>query len=436
MEPYPSCGLNRKKTVPYGLAIFSKGFTSMKIKKYTARSMKEALLQIKQELGEDAIILKTSKPPRKMFPLSGRDEVEVTAAVDDAAQDRKTKILPPMHPIKTPDSGIYARPKPTANVAFSGDQPGLASFQKPANVGETDNPLSQRLNVVEIKEDIRELGELLKPILLSKETGAQEGLKGPWVTVFNRLLTSGVDAEIARAMIMRICGSGDVSIHEADRRFSEELNRSFPVSGPIKLKENGPLVCAFVGPTGVGKTTTLAKLAAHYRLNKNKAVSIVTADTYRIAAIDQIRTFADIMHIRLEVVFSPDEVAEAMAACARDDIVFVDTAGRSPSNAEHMRDLEGYMKALRPDEVHLVLSATTKDHDLFDAIAHYRCLGANRVLFTKFDETGRLGNVFNAVVKSGGVPVSYFTFGQSVPDDIELAQPGRFIRRLWKESIA
>jgi flagellar biosynthesis protein FlhF len=125
-----------------------------------------------------------------------------------------------------------------------------------------------------------------------------------------------------------------------------------------------------------------------------------------------------------------------MAQCEEDDIVFIDTAGRSPNNKEHMRQLGAFMNALKPEEVHLVLSATTKDQDLADAIVHYRPFGANRVLFTKFDETGRLGNVFNAVVKAGSVPVSYFTFGQSVPDDIELAQPGRFIRRLWKESVS
>jgi flagellar biosynthesis protein FlhF len=407
----------------------------MKIKKYLAHSMKEALLQIKQELGEDAIILKTSKTPRKMFSFPGREEIEVTAAIDDTRQERQA-TPPPMHPLKTPDSGIYKRPKPV-NIAgscrgASETTPGRKTGQET----ESDKTLSQRLNVVEIKENIREINELLKPIFHSRETAAQDGLNGPWAVVFNRLLTSGVDAEIARSMIVRIRGSGDVSMHEADRRFSEELNRSFPVSGPLRLKEKGPLLCAFVGPTGVGKTTTLAKLAAHYRMNKNKSVSILTADTYRIAAIEQIRTFADIMSIRLQVVFSPDEVPDALAACGGDDIVFVDTAGRSPGNVDHMRDLEHYLAVMHPDEIHLVLSATTKDLDLSDTIAQYRPLGANRVLFTKFDETGKLGNVFNTMVNSGGMPVSYFTFGQGVPDDIELAQPGRFIRRLWKESIA
>jgi flagellar biosynthesis protein FlhF len=401
----------------------------MKIKKYTAGSMKEALLQIKQELGENAIILKTSKTPKKMFSFSGRETIEVTAAIDDNAPDRPSAMIP-TQPLTMPAPGIYKRPKPTNLMA------GKLPPKNPESVTDANSNLSQRLNVVEIKEDIRQLSELLRPILHSKETVKADGMSGPWAVVFNRLLISGVDAEIARAMISRICGSGDVSLQEADRRFSEELSRSFPVSGPLKLKDKGPLLCAFVGPTGVGKTTTLAKLAAHYRLNKNKSVSILTADTYRIAAIEQIRTFTDIMDIRLHVVFSPDEVPEALASCSEDDIVFIDTAGRSPHNADHMKELSGFMKALHPEEIHLVLSATTKDLDLSETIARYRPLGANRVLFTKFDETVKLGNVFNAVVKAGEVPVSYFTFGQSVPDDIELAQPGRFIRRLWKESAS
>ena len=118
-------------------------------------------------------------------------------------------------------------------------------------------------------------------------------------------------------------------------------------------------------------------------------------------------------------------------ACENDDIVFMDTAGRSQNNRDHMKELFRLLSRLHPDEVHLVLSATTKDSDLDDIIERYRDAGVNRLLFTKLDETRRLGNVFNAVRKSG-VPASYFTAGQSIPDDIELAQPGRFVQRLWE----
>jgi flagellar biosynthesis protein FlhF len=192
---------------------------------------------------------------------------------------------------------------------------------------------------------------------------------------------------------------------------------------------------AFVGPTGAGKTTTLAKLAAHYALNKESSVSLISADTYRIAAIEQIRSFADIVNIGLQVIFSPGDVADALAACANNDFVFIDTAGRSPRDREQMKELDDVLAAFQPDEIHLVLSATTKESDLLHTIKQYRDRGVNRLLFTKLDETVRLGNVFD-VVQTSAIPVSYLTFGQSVPDDIELAQPGRFIQRLWEGSIA
>jgi flagellar biosynthesis protein FlhF len=190
-------------------------------------------------------------------------------------------------------------------------------------------------------------------------------------------------------------------------------------------------VVAFVGPPGAGKTTTLAKLAAHCCINKGKSVSIITADTYRIAAIEQIRMFADIVKIGLQVVFSPDEIPQALEASSNSEVVFVDTAGRSQRNQEHMEDLRKFLDVLRPDEVHLVLSASTKDSDLLDTIRRYKNMSVNRLLFTKIDETVRLGNVLN-VVSESGIPVSYFTMGQSVPDDIELAQAGKFVQQLWE----
>jgi flagellar biosynthesis protein FlhF len=166
-------------------------------------------------------------------------------------------------------------------------------------------------------------------------------------------------------------------------------------------------------------------------MNKSKKVSIITADTYRIAAIEQIRAFADIVNVGLQIVFSPDEVPGALAECEDSDVVFVDNAGRSQRDKEHMEELRILMDMLRPDETHLVLSATTKDSDLLDMVHRYRNIKVNRLLFTKLDETTRLGNIFN-VVSDLGIPVSYFPAGQSVPDDIELAQAGKFVKRLME----
>jgi flagellar biosynthesis protein FlhF len=410
----------------------------MKIKKYIAKSMKEALIQIKQELGEDAIILKTSKTPRKMFSLPGHDEIEVTAAIDEQSPARHAFAA-----LNVPGTGVYKRPKPSrqqGSPAMEDEAPQAFPFQRPLFPSVAKDDALRDQGVAEIKEDIRKLKDLLTPILQHRNAeptvaDAQAGFEAPWSVLYNRLINCDVKADIAGELIFRIQGKGLQSPAEADKRFLDELNASFVVSGPLQTKDvNTPLVCAFVGPTGAGKTTTLAKLAAHYKLNKNKSISVITADTYRIAAIEQIRTFADIMNIQLQVVFSPDEVEDALAACANDDIVLVDTAGRSRKNADHMRDLRAFLDALHPDETHLVLSATTKDADCLGAIEQYRPFGVNRVLFTKLDETGKLGSIFNTVVRSK-MPVSYFTFGQGVPDDIELAQPARFVHRMWKEAM-
>jgi flagellar biosynthesis protein FlhF len=137
------------------------------------------------------------------------------------------------------------------------------------------------------------------------------------------------------------------------------------------------------------------------------------------------------VNVGLQIVFSPDEIPAALAACEGSDVVFVDNAGRSQRDKEHMEELRILVDVLRPDETHLVLSATTKDSDLADMVQRYRNIKVNRLLFTKLDETTRLGNIFN-IVSDLGIPVSYFTMGQSVPDDIELAQPGKFVKRLME----
>jgi len=283
---------------------------------------------------------------------------------------------------------------------------------------------------LEIKDDIRELRQLVKTVLDNGGSATAGGFTGGWAVLYKKLIDSEVKAHVAENLVRSI-HDANASEDDVEKRFLTALASQFPVAGPLKLKKGGPLVVAFVGPTGSGKTTTLAKLAAYSCLSKRKSVSILTADTYRIAAIEQIRMFADIVKVGLQVVFSPEEVSAALESCAGNDVVFVDTAGRSQRNREHMEDLERMLQALKPDETHLVLSATTKDSDLLDTITRYKPLGVNRLLFTKLDETVRCGNILN-IVGECALPVSYFTFGQSVPDDIELAQAGSFVKRLWE----
>jgi flagellar biosynthesis protein FlhF len=407
----------------------------MRIKKYTATSMKEALLRIKQDLGEDAMILKTRKLPRKLFAVGSQEEIEVTAAVDDGVAAAKQ---PPLKPLAVSDPGVYGRPRTSAGRVPPSEMPTPAAPVKaePAAAappaGAQTSPMD-RLRLLEIREDIREMKDLVKSILQTGETAAAGGFAGPWAVLNKRMVDADVQPAIVEELIRQLKGQKGVADAEIEQNFIKVVGDQFPVSGPLNLGQKKPLVVALVGPTGSGKTTTLAKLAAHYALDKKSSVSLVTADTYRIAAIEQIRTFADIVNIGLQVVFSAEEAADAMKACAQNDLVLIDTAGRSPRNREQLAEARELLTAFKPDEVHLVLSAATKESDLDHTIRQYRNFGVSRLIFTKLDETLRLGNVFN-IVRGCGIPVSYFTTGQSVPDDIELAQPGRFIQRLWEGS--
>jgi flagellar biosynthesis protein FlhF len=424
----------------------------MIIKKYLAKSMREALAEIKSELGEEAVILKTRKVAGTTFPFHAA-QVEVTAARDE--DTKPSEAFPEIkvsRPFEAEGTGVYHRPRPSCIVDEAErvsvrpwSPPVLERAGKGGQRGVMEVGIIEKddRSYAELKEDFRQLSDLVKNVLAknagsspeSPSPAAAPGFAGPWAGLYRRLVDREVQPQLAESLLTTMRQRGMDAVNGAgEKGLRELLGAGFPVAGPIRCKKNGPRVIAFVGPTGAGKTTTIAKLATHCRIGKNRRVSIITADTYRIAAIEQIKTFADIVKADLHVVFSPDEAALAMKACVRDDLVFVDTAGRSLHNEEHMEELRAFLSRMNVDEVHLVLSATTKDSDLVATVRRFRDLGSDRLLFTKLDETACLGNVFNAVTTSE-LPVSFLSFGQNVPDDIELAQPERFAQRLLEGAI-
>ena len=409
----------------------------MVIKKYVAKTMREALADIKSELGDGAVILKTRKVTAGAFPFSGGD-IEVTAGLDE-----QTKPAPAVPAVATAIAnampGVYTRPRSSCIVA-EGEAvtvrpwlpPGIKTNRRAVvNAGIA---ASDQQPYAELKEEVRQLTDLVRtavskpaPSPLPVTSSAPAGI---WDGFRNRLIESEVSADLASLLINEAARSTD-NPDKAEAVLSRIMQNRFPASGPIRCKNDGPRVVAFVGPAGAGKTTTIAKLAARCRMGNQRKVSLITIDTYRVAAIEQIKSFAAIMKAGLQVVYSPGEVQAALAACAGDDLVFIDTAGRSRRNSVHMEELRQFLEKIRPAETHLVLSATTKDSDLRETIADFGPVGINRLLFTKLDETSRLGNIFSAVA-AGPMPVSFLGSGQNVPDDIELAQSSRFIERLWR----
>jgi flagellar biosynthesis protein FlhF len=429
----------------------------MRIKKYTAKSMKDALLQIKQELGDDAVILKTTRVPKKLF---GQGDIEVIAAVDEDTSGPRQSFPP----LRVSDPAAVKRPTPampeqtingqhsstgtTFTAAYEKNEamtrntvakaPPLERRREPElkqDKGQAQASAAIETRYAEIKPDINELKRLFKTAGKKGEAPAVGGFSSDWAVMYEKLVEAEMPERIAQEFVSRLQGEKGDENTDAVKKFAAELDNCFRPPVPRRMKTTKPLIVMFVGPTGAGKTTTLAKLAAHHVLSRRRSIAVITADTYRIAAIEQIRTFAEIMNMELFTVFSPQEAGDALAKCSSNDIVFVDTAGRSQKSSEHMQELQDLIEKMKPDEIHLVLSATTKISDLTNIIEKYRPLGVNRLLFTKLDETMKIGNVFTMALQSK-IPFSYFTFGQRVPDDIELAQPSRLLSRLFEGSEA
>jgi len=209
------------------------------------------------------------------------------------------------------------------------------------------------------------------------------------------------------------------------------VEKMLPPAEPITLapRIDKPRIIALVGPTGVGKTTTIAKLAANFKLRQNKSVGLITIDTYRIAAVDQLRTYANIINVPLRIVLTPEELRQAIDNMSNVDLILIDTAGRSQNDDLKLRELNSFLQAASPDEIHLVLSTTASQAVLLSTIKRFSSLNIDHIIFTKLDESVGIGMVLN-VMKKLNRAISYITTGQNVPDDIEPGSAARLAQLL------
>jgi flagellar biosynthesis protein FlhF len=261
----------------------------------------------------------------------------------------------------------------------------------------------------------------------------------PQLQVCTDLLAADVQPELARSLVReaakRLSGVEVGGVEHFRRVVHSVMQESLAVTGPIRLSGGGRRVVALVGPTGVGKTTTLAKLAANYRLREGARVGLVTVDTYRTAAVDQLSTYAEIIDLPMEVVSTPDEMRQAVAKLAALDLVLIDTAGRSPRDVDRIEELRTLLDAAAPDETHLVTTVTSTARGMRDALERFAPVRPTSLLLTKLDEAPSLGHAAAPVVDSG-LPVSYLTDGQSVPEDIQIAYAESLAVRLLGEVVA
>ncbi len=466
----------------------------MQVKRYRAASMAEALDMIKTELGDEAVILKSEKIPNpNIMDLMKKELIEVIAATEGevakpapknppAGGGRLGYFTPQPVPDVPPKSNpaafsdmlnqrimqaedvidkvaVQQRSKPsrpskskqpakksgarTSKTATSrSKQTSSAAKSKKAgatmppkqNENTSDGMSSLRSELQELRMMVNTLSSRM-PSASTYTAKEFERLPQLLAQEMIQLLENGVEKQIATDLVNSISKKLN-SDTEKDalvirEHLVEEMTSQIKTAGPIECKKGKTKVIALVGPTGSGKTSTLAKLAANSKFTVNKKVALISADTYRVSALEHLSTFAGFAQLPISAVYSPQELKATLTAHQDKDLIFIDTAGRSPRDEKHLLDLKSYMEAGQPDEIHLVLPVNMKNSDLAECIQRFGDLKFNRLIFTKIDETGSLGSVYNFSTKTD-CPISYITTGQTIPDDIKLANSQALARLILR----
>ena len=427
--------------------------------------MPEALRMVKAELGPDAMILSTKKERVGGFlGFFSKQVYRVTAAIDPV----RKQAPPPSAPVayrEAPPRERTAREEMESSMLaplareLKDLREKVESLTrreeeaKQAAGSETAEQLDGGINIKNIpRSDLEEIKKLLLATLAKSQEGGPKDVQWPTITdegaltgqsgeellpedspLARELAASGVSTELIRKIVDTLntlpLQSGNQTVKG---RLGETLGRLIKFAGMLKLKKNSPRIIALVGPTGVGKTTTTAKLAAMYALNRGNKVALITMDIFRVGAVEQLKTYSRIMGIPLEVASTPKELEKAVEKHSSCDLIFIDTAGRSHKDKEKLDEMKNFLEDKIPMEVYLCLSATTKDRELEEILNRFRIFQVSKVVFTKIDECESFGNMVNLLMKDN-LQIAYFTTGQRVPEDIEIATPAKLADMIFRE---
>ena len=394
----------------------------MIIKKYQGATENEAVVKAKEDLGSDAVIMNVkSVKQRGLCRLFKKDYVEITAAVDepDTKEGRKSGKVP------LKDSELKNRQKPEEPEQLP-NRIETSELKEPA----VTTAIQERLeNLAQLLE--RQMQEEPEQDALEQEKESQDHNSRMVKLVYEQLLNNEVTEENSREIMREIDNKDNLQLDDLLASVYQKIVLKLGQMKTVELSEKKPKIIFFIGPTGVGKTTTIAKLASKYKLEKKAKIAIITADTYRVAAVEQIRTYANILSAPIEVVYHAGELKPLYEKYQEYDLILVDTAGRSHKNEEQKEDIQKLLETALdyPHEIYLVVSATTKYKDLVRITQTYSDISDYRLLFTKIDETDALGNILNIRMLTQK-PLSYTTFGQNVPEDISVTDAQGIAKQL------
>lgn len=426
----------------------------MTINKFQGKTKEEAIERAKAEFGENVVIMNVKEvKPKGLFGIFASSTYEVTAAIEE--KENFSANL----------GAVVSHIKPRENISLAADEelsipkpvrtPARESVVREETVRARSFPIVSETSVFEdeietkdrtysseqqFKERLDNLSELLEQKLSKK---AQEELpsnnsNSEEMNFVRMIYSTLLRNDVHEKYVNQILDEVEKFIRPGNNvdmilsNIYQKLVLKFGQPKTIELSGKKPNVVFFIGPTGVGKTTTIAKIASKYKVEYNRKVAFITADTYRIAATEQLRVYANILDAPMSIVYSAEEINEEIEKYMDYDLIFVDTAGFSHKNEKQRTDMKKLLDGVGEEyrkEVYLVLSATTKYHDLMDIIDMYREISEYKLIFTKLDETSSYGNLLNVKLYANA-DLSYVTNGQNVPDDIEVFDTQKIVKQL------
>lgn len=403
----------------------------MIIKKFQGKTENDAVEQAKKELGNNVVIMNVRNVKKKGLLSFLRPQItEVTVALEEEPEVRYV-------PVKKPEEVQSNLPKaenPKETLQEEQMQQPLVEAIARASYKAENNAIEEKLDSLQslIEQQILKPEEEKEADEIPEEEDSE--IERFMKLLYNTMLENEVNEKYANQIIdeMEKLSKPNMPFDYALSNVYQKMILKFGKPSEISAAKKGPKVIFFIGPTGVGKTTTIAKIASKFSVESGNKVALLTADTYRIAAAEQLRTYASILNVPFRVIYSTEEMEQALADFKEFDFIMVDTAGHSHQNEDQKEAMKSFVHSVdgvAEKDVFLVLSATTKYRDLISMVDTYSQMTDYKLIFTKLDETTTLGNLLNLRLYTGA-ELSYITCGQNVPDDIEVFNPQKTVKQL------